>query len=73
MFGIVNFTVFVSSCIILHFTPGADTMYILGKTLSGGKKFGIISVFGISTGVLIHTMFSSFWSFGCFIKVNISF
>ena len=38
MFGIVNFTVFVSSCIVLHFTPGADTMYILGKTLSGGKK-----------------------------------
>ena len=73
MFGIVNFTVFVSSCIILHSTPGADTMYILGKTLSGGKKFGIISVFGISTGVLIHTMFSSFWSFGCFIKVNTSF
>ena len=60
MFGIVNFTVFVSSCIILHFTPGADTMYILGKTLSGGKKFGIISVFGISTGVLIHTILVAF-------------
>ena len=60
MFGIVNFTVFVSSCIILHFTPSADTMYILGKTLSGGKKSGIISVFGISTGVLIHTILVAF-------------
>ena len=60
MFGIVNFTVFVSSCIILHFAPGADTMYILGKTLSGGKKSGIISVFGISTGVLIHTILVAF-------------
>lgn len=60
MFGIVNFTIFVSSCIILHFTPSADTMYILGKTLSGGKKSGIISVFGISTGVLVHTILVAF-------------
>ena len=35
-------------------------MYILGKTLSGGKKSGIISVFGISTGVLIHTILVAF-------------
>lgn len=60
MFGIINFTVFVSSCIILHFTPGVDTMYILGKTLAGGKKSGIVSVLGISTGVLVHTILVAF-------------
>lgn len=60
MFGVINFMIFVSSCIILHFTPGADTMYIIGKTLTGGKKAGIISVFGISTGVLVHTILVAF-------------
>ncbi|MCI6152572.1 LysE family translocator [Fusobacterium perfoetens] len=60
MFGIINYGVFFTSCIILHLTPGADTMYILGRTLSGGKNSGIVSVLGISTGVFFHTLLVAF-------------
>ncbi|NME35678.1 MULTISPECIES: LysE family translocator [Fusobacterium] len=60
MFGIINYGVFFTSCIILHLTPGADTMYILGRTISGGKSSGIVSVLGISTGVLFHTLLIAF-------------
>lgn len=59
MFGVVNYTVFFTSCLILHITPGSDTMYILGKSMSKDKKTGVISVLGISTGVLIHTILAA--------------
>jgi threonine/homoserine/homoserine lactone efflux protein len=56
MYGIQNFELFCLSAIVLSVTPGPDTLYILGKTISQGTKSGIASVLGISTGVLIHTI-----------------
>jgi RhtB (resistance to homoserine/threonine) family protein len=56
MFGVTNFSAFIISCILLNLTPGSDTMYILGRSISQGKKAGILSALGISTGCLIHTL-----------------
>ena len=44
----------------LRFTPGADTMYILGRSIAQGKKAGIYSVLGIVTGTMCHTTFAAF-------------
>ena len=60
MFGIQNFALFLVSCILLNITPGQDTMYILGRSIAQGRKAGIISVFGIMTGVLVHTLLAAF-------------
>ena len=56
MYGIQNFELFCLSAIVLSITPGPDTFYILGRTISQGANSGIASVLGISTGVLIHTV-----------------
>ena len=56
MYGIQNFELFCLSAIVLSVTPGPDTFYILGRTISQGTKSGIASVLGVSTGVLIHTI-----------------
>jgi threonine/homoserine/homoserine lactone efflux protein len=40
-------------------TPGQDTVYILGRTIAQGRKAGIISVFGIMSGVLVHTLLAA--------------
>lgn len=56
MYGIQNFELFCLSAIVLSVTPGPDTFYILGRTISQGTNYGIASVLGISTGVLIHTI-----------------
>jgi RhtB (resistance to homoserine/threonine) family protein len=58
MFGITNFAAFLIAGILLNITPGSDTMYILGRSIAQGKKAGIVSVLGISTGALIHTLFA---------------
>lgn len=59
MFGIINFETFLIAGIILNITPGADTMYILGRSIAQGKKAGILSALGITTGALFHVIFAT--------------
>ena len=60
MYGIENYFGFLVAGILLNLTPGADTIYILTRSISQGKRAGIYSVLGISTGVLVHTVLASF-------------
>lgn len=59
MFGIINFEAFLLAGLILNITPGADTMYILSRSISQGKKAGVLSALGIGTGGLIHCIFAA--------------
>lgn len=56
MLGIHDYWLFILSGILLNLTPGQDTMYILGRSLSGGLRSGVASAFGITAGTLIHTL-----------------
>lgn len=55
-FGIINFPAFLLAGILLNLTPGSDTLYILARSISQGKRAGILSALGISTGALVHTI-----------------
>ena len=59
MFGIENYLGFVIVGIVLNLTPGADTMYILTRSIAQGRRAGVYSVLGISTGCLFHTTFAT--------------
>lgn len=59
MFGIVNFAVFITSSVLLNLTPGSDTIYILCKSVANGRRAGVVSALGISTGILIHTVLAA--------------
>ncbi|MFA6342455.1 MAG: LysE family translocator, partial [Fibrobacteraceae bacterium] len=39
----------------LNIVPGVDTVYILTRSMTQGRRAGFYSVFGIITGALIHT------------------
>ncbi len=56
MFGTINLSTFIISGIALNLYPGPDTMYIISRSLSQGRRAGIMSVFGISSGGLCHTL-----------------
>ncbi len=58
--GIENYLAFTIATAIFVITPGMDTIFVLNKTLSGGKKSGIHASLGVSTGVLVHTLLASF-------------
>lgn len=59
MFGITNYTTFLITGIILNLTPGSDTLYILSRSISQGKKAGILSALAISCGSIFHTIFAA--------------
>ncbi|MBG0967057.1 LysE family translocator [Bacillus sp. SRB1LM] len=60
MYGIINYEVFLLTGVLLNLIPGADTMYIVGRSISQGRKAGVYSVFGIITGSLVHTLLVAF-------------
>lgn len=55
MLGIHDFWLFAVSGLVLNVTPGPDTFYILGRSVAQGRRAGLLSVLGISSGVLVHT------------------
>ena len=59
MFGIENLGAFILAGVLLNITPGSDTMYILGRSIAGGKKAGVLSALGIASGSLIHTLLAA--------------
>jgi RhtB (resistance to homoserine/threonine) family protein len=59
MYGIDHYIIFLLSGILLNITPGNDTIYILTRSITQGRKAGIFSVLGISTGGLTHTVLAS--------------
>ena len=56
MWGIEHYWIFVLSSILLNITPGSDTIYILSRSIFQGKKAGMMSVYGIVSGSLVHTL-----------------
>ena len=56
MLGTQHLSLFVVSGILLNLTPGQDTLYIVGRTMSQGRRAGLLSVAGISSGSVIHTI-----------------
>lgn len=60
MFGIENYPLFISSGILLNITPGNDTIYILTRSISQGRTAGVVSVLGIVSGAVAHTILAAF-------------
>jgi threonine/homoserine/homoserine lactone efflux protein len=50
----------VVSGILLNLTPGQDTLYIVGRSVSQGRRAGLLSVMGIASGSVIHTVAAAF-------------
>ena len=56
MFGIQDFALFVTTVIFFTMTPGIDTIFVINKSISKGKRAAIYSTFGIIAGLIVHTL-----------------
>jgi threonine/homoserine/homoserine lactone efflux protein len=54
--GIQHLGLFIITGLLLNMIPGPDTLYILGRTVAQGRRAGILSALGISTGCFVHTL-----------------
>ena len=60
MFGTEHLLLFVVSGLLLNIPPGQDTLYIVGRSVSQGRRAGLLSVLGISSGSVVHTVAAAF-------------
>ena len=60
MFGITQFPFFIVAVLLLNATPGPDTAYIVGRSVSQGRSAGLVSALGISAGCCVHSLACAF-------------
>jgi threonine/homoserine/homoserine lactone efflux protein len=56
VFGTQHVELFVLSGLLLNVTPGQDTLYIVGRSVSQGRRAGVLLVLGLSSGCVLHTL-----------------
>ena len=45
---------------LLTIMPGPDIIYVLVQSMTNGKKYGIVTAFGLVSGILLHTTLVAF-------------
>ena len=60
MIGIQHLPLFILSGLLLNLIPGPDTLYIVVRSVSQGRKAGLVSVLGIMSGCAVHTLAAAF-------------
>lgn len=60
MLGVHEYPVFLTAGILLNLTPGADTLFIVSRTLAEGRGAGVASALGIAAGSLVYTAATAF-------------
>jgi len=55
----VFWLVFFSAALALNLSPGPDLLYVISRTLSGGRRIGVISACGVCSGALVHVAFAA--------------
>ena len=57
--GIENFIAFLVATVLFVLTPGIETVFLINKSISQGRRSGIYTSFGLNTGALVHTLFGA--------------
>ena len=60
MLGTQHLLLFITSGLLLNLTPGQDTFYIIGRSMAQGRRAGVLSVLGITSGCVVHTLAAAF-------------
>jgi len=47
-------TAFVAAALVVLIMPGPAVLYIVARSIGQGRRAGLVSVFGLSTGALVH-------------------
>jgi threonine/homoserine/homoserine lactone efflux protein len=54
MFNETRFFLFLTAALLLAIAPGPGMLYVLARSLAGGKREGVLSAFGTFLGGMVH-------------------
>lgn len=52
---VTDLLAFMAATLALNVTPGPDMLYVIARSVGEGRRAGVVSALGISTGSLFHT------------------
>ncbi len=55
-----HLVIFLSAAVVLALTPGPGMLYVLGRTLNGGRREGVSSALGTFVGGSVHIVAAAF-------------
>jgi threonine/homoserine/homoserine lactone efflux protein len=47
---------FLAAAFAVILEPGPDILYVLSRSMSGGRRVGLVSALGIAFGEIVHTV-----------------
>ena len=54
-----TFALFIAAALVLLVVPGPSVLYIVARSIEGGRTAGLVSVLGVQTGALVHIAFAT--------------
>src|ERR1700704_803354 len=54
MFDFTKFLLFLTAALLLAIAPGPGMLYVLARSLAGGKREGVLSALGTFLGGMVH-------------------
>jgi threonine/homoserine/homoserine lactone efflux protein len=73
MIALNDLLLFGLAALIMVLSPGPNMIYLISRSLSQGKKAGIISLFGVMSGFLFHILMVSFGLTAIFFAIPYAF
>ncbi|HEV8333921.1 MAG TPA: LysE family translocator [Steroidobacteraceae bacterium] len=56
MFDLASLALFMTATLALNLAPGPDMLYVSTRSLTQGRRAGVISTLGIAAGAVVHTV-----------------
>jgi threonine/homoserine/homoserine lactone efflux protein len=60
MIAIDTWLLFAAACVALAITPGPNLVYLVARTVAQGRRAGLVSLAGTTTGFLCHVLAAAF-------------
>src|SRR5919112_5706145 len=54
-----TYVLFVAAALVLLIVPGPSVLYIVARSVEGGRTAGLVSVLGVQTGAMVHIAFAT--------------
>jgi len=54
-----TFALFVAAALVLLLVPGPAVVYVVARSVEGGRLTGLVSVLGVELGTLLHVAFAA--------------
>jgi threonine/homoserine/homoserine lactone efflux protein len=57
--AIHHLPLFIAAGLLLNVTPGPDMLFIVGQSVSHGRRAGVLAALGIGAGCLVHVLLAA--------------